>query len=571
MYVIGISAYYHDSSVALFEDGNLIFACEEEKFSGIKHDSGFPHLALKYIYKKYNIQPEEVEMVCYYEDPEIKISRVWNNFFKNFLDVPFTMLWSILSIYKNVRELKKNLKKISNNIYYSTHHDSHIHYSYHTSPFEDAVILSIDGVGEEETLCVGYAKHGKMDIIPLSKYPHSVGLFYAAMTSFLGFKPNEGEYKVMGLASYGDPEKYRKKVNRLLIHSCASLKCNMQFFEWDRSNKVMFNENLSEFLGLPNRLPEDPLTQDYMDLAASVQEKYEKVLFELLRDVQLFSDTKNLCLAGGCAYNGTANGKIKENTKFEKLWIPVAPSDAGSSIGACLAYLHQRCNYINVPSTPFLGPSYSDVDITNEKWFIDTINSNSDIEVQYKLTENQINKMVSKDIVDGLVVGWFKDEIEFGARALGHRSILADPRHPEMRDRINKVVKKREGFRPFAPMVIFDEQGLYFETEDYIPYMNQVVKVKPEHRYKLPSVVHVDGTSRVQSVTTNNIMYPLLLEFKKLSGYPILLNTSFNVKDKTIVLTPKDAMDTFLNTDMDCLMLDNIYIKKKNEKVTTKN
>lgn len=555
MYVIGISAYYHDSSVCLFRKGQLIFACEEEKFTGIKHDNRFPVNALKYIFDKYRIKRNEIESVCFYEDPHLKLDRVSTTFFKNFLECPLEVSKSLIKTKINHWKLKRELKKISDKVFFSKHHESHIFYSYYSSPFNDAVILSVDGVGEWETMSVGYVSDGDFKIVPLAGYPHSVGLFYSAMTSFIGFKPNEGEYKLMGLAAYGNPEKYRSKINQLIVHNCASLKTNMVYFSWDR-DCLMFNEELIELMGIENRLPEEPITQDHMDIAASVQEKYEQILFEVLKDIQLFTNSNNLALAGGCAYNGTANGKISDNTNFKRLWIPPAPSDAGSCIGACLNYFHVQKRPTKIHTDAFLGPDYNEVDILR------VISKTKGINYKkYQLTHN-LNRKVSEEILDGKIIGWYQGKIEFGARALGNRSILANPTLPDMKDRINKVIKKREGFRPFAPMVTFEDQKQYFDYGGFVPYMNQVVKVKPKYRDKLPAVTHVDGTARIQSVTPFNPIYRLLKEYENHSGYPILLNTSFNVKDKTMVLTPQDAMDTFLDTEMDILVLGNYLIRK---------
>jgi len=555
MYVIGISAYYHDSSVCLFRKGQLIFACEEEKFTGIKHDNRFPVNALKYIFDKYKIKRNEIESVCFYEDLQLKYDRVNTTFFKNFLECPLEVSKSLIKTKINHWKLKRELKKISDNIFFSKHHDSHIFYSYYSSPFNDAVILSVDGVGEWETMSVGYVSDGDFKIVPLAGYPHSVGLFYSAMTSFIGFKPNEGEYKLMGLAAYGNPEKYRSKINQLIAHNCASLKTNMVYFSWDR-DCLMFNEELIELMGIENRLPEEPITQDHMDIAASVQEKYEQILFEVLKDIQLFTNSNNLALAGGCAYNGTANGKITDNTNFKRLWIPPAPSDAGSCIGTCLNYFHTQKRPIKIHTDAFLGPEYNEVDIFR------VISKTKGINYKkYQLVHN-LNRKVSEEILDGKIIGWYQGKIEFGARALGNRSILANPTLPDMKDRINRVIKKREGFRPFAPMVTFEDQKQYFDYGGFVPYMNQVVKVKPKYRDKLLAVTHVDGTARIQSVTPFNPIYRLLKEYENHSGYPILLNTSFNVKDRTMVLTPQDAMDTFLNTEMDILVLGNYLIRK---------
>ena len=555
MYVIGISAYYHDSSVCLFMNGELVFACEEEKFTGVKHDYRFPINAIKYIYEKYNIKKSDVEMVCYYEDPKIKMERVKNTFFKNFIENPIPIAKSLIKTKYNYWSLNRELKKLSDNIFYSKHHDSHLYYSYYTSPFKDCVVLSVDGVGEEETLSVAYANGESFRILPLAVYPHSMGLFYSAMTSFLGFKPNEGEYKMMGLASYGDPEPYRKKIERLLVHNCASLKSNMIYFTWDRKD-LMFDEELIEMMGIENRLPEEDITQEHKNIAASVQEKYETVLFEILKDVHLFGNSNNLALSGGCAYNGTANGKIKDNTNFKKIWIPPAPSDAGSCIGACLNYFHKQRKSVRVNTNPFLGPSYSNEEIN------DVLNITKGITFKKYDNITGVHDKISTELKKNKIIGWFQGNIEFGSRSLGHRSILANPTSPDMKDKINRVIKKREGFRPFAPMVLFESQRKYFNTGDFVPYMNQVVKVKEEYIDKIPAVIHIDGTARIQSVTPYNDIYPLLKKFESISGYPILLNTSFNIKDKTMVLTPQDAMDTFLNSEIDILVMNNYIIRK---------
>jgi len=555
MYVIGISAYYHDSSVCLFKHGQLVYACEEEKFTGIKHDSSFPINSLNYIFDKYKIKKEQIETVCYYEDPKLKMDRVHHTFFRNFLECPTEVSKNLIKTKLNYWKLKKELKNISDRVFFSKHHDSHIFYSYYSSPFNDCVILSIDGVGETETMSVGYADKGSFKIVPLAAYPHSIGLFYSAMTSFIGFRPNEGEYKLMGLAPYGDPEPYREKINQLIVHNCASLKTNMVYFSWDR-DCLMFNEELIELMGIENRLPEEPLTQEHMNIAASVQEKYESIIFEVLKDIQLFTDTTNLALGGGCAYNGTANGKILNNTSFRRLWIPMAPSDAGSAIGACLNYFHTKERPVKIHSTPFLGPEYFDNDIKQ------VIKNTKGITYKKYETIYGLHNRVCGELMKGNVVGWFQGKIEFGARALGGRSIIANPTLPNMKDKINKVIKKREGFRPFAPMVTFEDQKKYFDYSEFVPYMNQVVKVKEKYKDKLPAVTHVDGTARIQSVNPYNPIYRLLKQFEEHSGHPILLNTSFNIKDKTMVLTPKDAMDTFLDTEMEVLVLGNYLIKK---------
>ena len=543
MYVIGISCFYHDSSICLFKNGELVFACEEERFTGKKHDSSFPYNGLKYILDTYNIGLDEIEKFCFYETPLLKLSRILKNYIKNPISSISVTKNALISLYDNTRTLEK---KFGKNIYYQPHHHSHLYYSYYTSKFDNAVVVSVDGVGETDTVVVAIVEDGKFTFKPLMKYPQSLGLFYSAMTSFLGFKPNNGEYKLMGLAGFGDSSKYYNIVNKL----------NMDHFVWNKSNKVMFNENLSAVLGVPNRLPEEEILPIHKDIAAAVQRVYEEQLFTLLNQIAQETDIRNLCLGGGCAYNGVANGKIKKYTPFMELWIPPAPSDAGSSVGAVLGYLHHRDGIVpRIKETPFLGPEYSDDDIISQL---------PEVQLQ-KVSDDKLYEIVSQELQKGKVVGWLRGKSEFGARALGHRSILANPFIDGTRDKVNSIIKKREGFRPFAPMVRFDIQSTCFKEEDYVPYMNQVVQVKQEHRNLLKEVSNVDGTARIQSVTReqNPTIHKLLTKFSESTDNPpILLNTSFNVRGQTMVLTPRMAYDTFMNTDIGVLVLNNFIIIK---------
>jgi carbamoyltransferase len=554
MYIIGISAFYHDSSVCLFRDNQLIFACEEEKFTGIKHDSSFPEKTLEYIYKQFKITDKNLQAVCYYEDPKLKYERVMDNIKPQWFKNPIYSLKSYLKIRNIAKEVDERLRKISPNVFYSTHHEAHIYYSFYTSHFQEATCLSIDGVGEKDTMSVGLGNERGIEYASLAKYPHSIGLYYSAMTSFLGFRPNEGEYKMMGLASYGNPNTYLDVVRKLITYKNSKLECNLDVFCWNKSDKVMFNEKLSELLGVEQRLPEDSIESIHQDLAASVQKVYEEILFEVLKTISIISERTNLCLSGGCAYNGTANGKIVGNSSFQHLWIPPAPSDAGSAIGAVAHYLVKERKLKNkITRNPFLGPEY---------FYDDIQKSIKGLKYKNFTTEKGLLRYVAKKINEGSVVGWFSGHIEFGSRALGNRSILANPTLPNMKDRINKVIKKREGFRPFAPMVTKEKQHDFFEMTDDVPYMNQVVQVKPQFRDILKAVTHVDGSARVQTVYKNTLIHKLLEEFELVSGYPILLNTSFNVKDKTMVLTPKDAIDTFFDTEMDLLVIGNHVLYK---------
>lgn len=554
MFIIGISAYYHDSSACLFKNGELVFACEEEKFTGIKHDSRFPKSTISYIIKKFKLNKDNIESVCFYEDPQLKKERVIEYSKKLIFKKPFYSIKNYINFLSNKRELDKLIPSISNKVFYSKHHHSHLYYSAFSSPFKESAVVSIDGVGEYDTTTISYFDGNSMEVETISTYPHSIGLFYSAMTSFIGFKPNEGEYKLMGLAPYGKKTDLIDKLSKVIEFKENTIVCDQKYFEWDKSDKVMFNYELSKLLGILPRLPEEEITSEHQDLAYATQYIYEKVFFDLLRYVKEKYNTDNLCLGGGCAYNGSANGKVYTKTGFKHLWIPPAPSDAGSSIGSVINYLINEGRKVRIPTTPFLGPSFT-FNAKHKDKLIGRV---------YILAHNNdtLNRIVSKELSRGKVVGWFKDEIEFGARALGNRSILADPTNPKMKDRINSLVKRREGFRPFAPMVTEERQHDFFWINDNIPYMNQVVRVKGEYVDKLSSVTHVDGTARVQTVRKDNPIHQLLREYEKITSYPILLNTSFNVKDKTMVMTPMQALETFDDVDIDILVLQNFIIFK---------
>jgi carbamoyltransferase len=564
-YILGIACGYHDSSAALILDGLVIGAMEEERFTGVKHDAIFPTNAINWLYKDNKITGNDISVVTFYENPKLKLERIEESTKRGGL-VNFFKRKSIIDSNKEqAKEIESKIYEITNpNIIlaYGDHHLSHIAYSYYTSPFERATILSVDGVGEWETTVLAFAEGKNITKLQNIKFPHSLGMLYSTMTAFLGFKPNEGEYKVMGLAPYGKSETYLNKFKQLYkLTEDGGFEINMNYFTYDYSNNSMFNEKLAELFELPNRLPEDELTQEHKDLAATIQHQYEFLFFRLLNKMFAIRATNNLCLSGGCAYNGTANGKILKNTGYKQLWIPPAPSDAGSAIGCALNYYYTHNeSAVRVPNTnPYLG----------------TFNTNDEIETELKNYENEvwyeyknhseIITTISREITNGNVIGWYEGRMEFGSRALGNRSIFANPRDPQMKARVNKVIKKREGFRPFAPIVKEEDRLKYFDYKALVPYMNQVVQVKEEHIKNLPAITHIDGSARIQTLNfkQHRRVYSLLRQLEEDNGYPIVLNTSFNVKDKTIVNTPKDAIDTFLDCDMDMLVLNNYIVKKK--------
>lgn len=564
-YILGIACGYHDSSAALILDGLVIGAIEEERFTGIKHDSAFPTNAINWLYKDNKITGNDISVVTFYEDPKLKLERIEESTKRGGLVNFFKRKNIIDSNKEQAKEIESKIYEITNpNIIlaYGDHHLSHIAYSYYTSPFERATILSVDGVGEWETTVLAFAEGNNITKLQNIKFPHSLGMLYSAMTAFLGFKPNEGEYKVMGLAPYGNSETYLDKFEQLYkLTEDGGFEIDMNYFTYDYSTNSMFNEKLAELFELPNRLPEDELTQQHKDLAATIQNQYEFLFFRLLNKMFAIRATNNLCLSGGCAYNGTANGKILKNTGYKQLWIPPAPSDAGSAIGCALNYYYTH--------------NEAAVRVTNTNPYLGTFNTNDEIEIELKNYENEvwyefknhsdIVTIISKEITNGNVIGWYEGRMEFGSRALGNRSIFANPRDPQMKARVNKVIKKREGFRPFAPIVKEEERLKYFDYKPLVPYMNQVVQVKEEHIKNLPAITHIDGSARIQTLNfkQHRRVYSLLRQLEIDNGYPIVLNTSFNVKDKTIVNTPKDAIDTFLDCDMDTLVLNNYIVKKK--------
>lgn len=565
-YILGIACGYHDSAASLIKDGRVLGAVEEERFTGIKHDSSFPTNTIKWLLEYNKITPEDIEVVCFYDDPKKKLDRIEKSTKRGGI-TNFLKRQSIIS--RN----KKEFKEIENKIYEHTHKDvrvvwgdhhlSHVAYSYYTSPYDKAGIVSVDGVGEWETTSLYYVENNTFTKIQSVDFPHSLGMLYSVFTAFLGFKPNEGEYKVMGLAPYGDYKKYLSKFSKLISpKDNGGYEINMDYFTYDWDDKTMFNEKLGQLLGLPNRLPDEELTQDHKDLAATLQHEYEHYFFRLVNRLYGMRPSNNICLGGGCAYNGTANGKILQKTNYKNVWIPSAPSDAGSAIG-CALYHYYTTADVNIKKAnnqnPYLGPHYSNDQIK------ETLDDFKDKVFYTHKLHHEIIELISKQITEGLVIGWFEGKMEFGSRALGNRSILANPCDPQMKAKVNKVIKKREGFRPFAPIVKIEEQLKYFDYKEDVPYMNQVVPVKEEHRKFLPAITHVDGSARIQSLkqSQHNRIYKLLNQLQKDNGYPIVLNTSFNLKDQTMVLDPKSAIETFLNCEMDTLVLGNYVVKKK--------
>lgn len=546
MIKLGISAFYHDSAACLTMGNIVMAAAEEERFTGIKHDSSFPIHAIKWILKSTVTDISQIQEVHWYESPEKKDNRVRTTFAKK----PFKTFFLNRKYKKSkLAQSPENLLQslgYTGKIIYHDHHDSHAAFSYFTSPYDSAAILTVDGVGEWETTTISVGKGKEIQKLYSIDFPNSLGMLYSTITSYLGFRPNEGEYKVMGLAPYGNPNIYLERLKKVLTWKSSKYTVNQKYFTWEYSNKIMFNKKLCRLLELPPRLPEDTLTQDHKDLAAALQKLYEQEFTKLLIKAKGLTGSVNICLGGGCAYNGVANSLAYKY--FKSVHIPFAPSDAGSAIGACLDN-HSR-------SSPYLGPAFTDTSVRR------LLKTKEDKVIYFHLKDRTLIEKVAHLLCSQNIVAWFQDRMEFGARALGNRSILASPKNAKMRERLNYVIKKREGFRPFAPSVLEDKAHLFFEIKEPVPYMNQVVKAKVDF---LPAATHIDGTCRVQTVTRrqNRKYYDLLEEVGRLTNIPVLLNTSFNLKDQTITLDPKQALERYLSSDIDFLVINNFLIKRK--------
>ena len=565
MFNLGISCYYHDSAVALLKDGHVIAAVEEERFSRKKFDDEFPKMAIEWCLKEAEIKPNQIDSVAFYDKPILKFERLLDNYIAvaprglySFLDVIPKWIHKRLWI-KN--EIKKSLSGFKGEIIFPEHHMSHAAHAFYTSPFEESAILTIDGVGEWSTTSIGHAKHNSIKITNDIRWPHSLGLFYSAFTYFLGFKVNEGEYKLMGLSSYGTPKYYDLILDNLIdVKDDGSIRMNMKYFAFTY-DKVMTNKKFSELFGILPKTKDEKTLQIHFDIGASAQKVLEDVILKMVNHVYEKTKMKNLCIGGGVALNGVANYKILKEGPFDNVHIPPSPGDAGSAVGAAqyLYYNHHNNERIieidpgkRIHENVYVGPSFSNKQITK---YLDSEN------IPYKSFDREsLLKKTAQLIADGNVVGWYQGKMEWGPRALGNRSILADPRRADMKDTLNAKIKHRESFRPFAPSIMEEHAEEYFEIDVPSPYMLMVAPVKkPE---QIPAVTHVDGTGRLQTVSknTNLLYYDLINEFYKITDVPVIINTSMNVMGEPIVNTPEEAFEMMLKTDMDCIVLGNNII-----------
>ena len=593
--IIGISAFYHDSAASLIEDGVIIAAAQEERFSRKKHDDRFPTNAIKFLLEKSNCSLNEIDKIIFYEKPFLKFERLLETYiafspkgFKQFSRaIP---IWLKEKLFQK-KQITNYLKKIDNSflpgnkILFSEHHFSHAASAFYPSPFNNAIILTADGVGEWATTTVAIGNGNKIEMKKEIEFPHSLGLLYSAFTYYTGFKVNGGEYKLMGLAPYGEPKFVKTILDNLIdIKNDGSFRLNQDYFDY-ATGLTMTNKKFNDLFG---NLPRNPDTEDvsqfHMDIGASVQKVTEDIMVKIARNLRKEYEIENLCLAGGVALNCVANGKILKEKIFKNIWIQPAAGDAGGSLGAALSYWYnelkmERSNRnIDSMKCSYLGPEYSNEKI---KGMLIDIGAKFEFFANDKLLDFTTDKLA-----EGKAVGWFQNKMEFGPRALGGRSILGDARSPEMQKKLNLKVKFRESFRPFAPAILLEDLNEWFDLESESPYMLLVGKVKEDKlveqtsdqklakgleklnivRSKIPAVTHVDNSARIQTVTAENgIYYDLIKSFKKKTGCPVIVNTSFNVRGEPPVNTPIDAYKCFMATDLDILVLGNCVMEKQNQ------
>ena len=593
--ILGISAFYHDSAAALIVDGEIIAAAQEERFTRKKHDPRYPEKAINYVLSAQGLTLDQVEYVGFYDKPFLKFERLLETYvaraprgLRSFqMAMPIWLREKLFLKDLLIKELKKLDSQFdADKLMFGEHHFSHSASAFYPSPFEEAVVMTLDGVGEWATTTVAIGKTNHLDIVKEIHFPHSVGLLYSAFTYYTGFRVNSGEYKLMGLAPYGEP-KYQDLIldNLIDLKDDGSFRLDQSYFNY-ATGLTMTNQKFSDLFGEPVRKPDsDLLTQFHMDIAASIQTVTEEIVLRMTRALAKEYAIPNLCLAGGVALNCVANGKILRDRSFENIWIQPAAGDAGGALGVALAVWHQELQQPRMTHPKdamrgsYLGPSYNQESIETE-----LAKCGAKFEVH---TDETMVEETATALAEGQAVGWFQGRMEFGPRALGGRSILGDPRSEKMQKTLNLKVKYRESFRPFAPSVLREDVSEWFELSDDSPYMLLVADVHPDKhrqmtadeealfgieklnvkRSEIPAVTHVDYSARVQTVhrETNPQYHALITAFKKKTGCPVVVNTSFNVRGEPIVCTPQDAFRCFMGTEIEMLVIGNCVLRKEDQ------
>ncbi len=593
MYILGISAYYHDSAACLVRDGEIMAAAQEERFTRLKHDHRYPTNAIRFCLDYAGIKGAEVDLIAFYDKPLLKFERLLETYLDYapsglrsfFKAMP---LWLREKLW--IRELIARELGYRGKVLFTEHHESHAASAFFPSPFESAAVLTMDGVGEWATSSYGYGKGNQLHLLAELHFPNSLGLLYSAFTYHTGFKVNSGEYKLMGLAPYGEPRYVQRILDRLVeLRGDGSLRLNMKYFNYCQG-LTMTNGAFDELFDGPPRKPESELTQRHMDLARSIQEVIELAMLGMARHVHKQTGERNLCLAGGVALNCVGNGRILREGPFEQIWIQPAAGDAGGSLGAALSVWYQYLSHgrdveavcrghQDAMKAAYLGPEFTCYDIQD---FLDGIGAR-----YRRIRRSDLIDYVARLLADEKVVGWFQGRMEFGPRALGARSILGDPRSPRMQSQMNLKIKFRESFRPFAPTVLRERVADCFEMDCDSPYMLLVAPVRPHLRKNItdeeaalfginklnvvrstiPAVTHVDYSARVQTLRRedNPLYYDLIAAFGRLTGCPLLINTSFNVRGEPIVCTPEHAHACFMRTEMDVLVMEDFVLEKREQ------
>lgn len=601
MYLLGISAYYHDSAAALIKGEEIVAAAQEERFTRKKHDSGFPENAVRYCLSEGGVGLGDISYIAFYDKPLLKFERILETYVseapKGFRSFTTAMpVWLKEKLFlKNtlVKELVNiqsvNKKDLTKKIKFAEHHQSHAASAFYPSPYNESAIITIDGVGEWSTTALSYGRGNDITFLKEINFPHSLGLLYSAFTYYTGFKVNSGEYKVMGLAPYGEPKYVQTiKDNLIDIKEDGSFRLNMKYFNYT-SGLTMTNDNFHELFGGLPRTKEALLTQREMDIARSIQEVTDEVVSKITKFAKGTTGSKNLCMAGGVALNCVSNGKILREGIFENIWIQPAAGDAGGALGAAYSVYYQESEHDRKPCKTdmmhggYLGPAYSNEDV---KKYLDE----SGAAYHLYSSEEELLEDISKELMDGKVIGWHHDRMEFGPRALGNRSIIGDARNPKMQSKMNLKIKFRESFRPFAPSVLKERVNDYFDLNTDSPYMLLVAPVKDEiriptgedHNRKfgieklnvprsaIPAVTHVDYSARIHTVDrgTNPRYYGLIKKFSEKTGCPVIVNTSFNVRGEPIVCTPKESYACFMRTEMDILVIEDFVLYKEEQPKT---